>query len=162
MWRFHSPLKNTFYKSNFPTHWHLSRLKIFASHRSCLINILANSHHCRNTRRRLVFLFLNCTESYFIFVFRRHSKSRSHGKGETGSMKKVTKSDIGGETVTRKVMSFTHSIYFCVQFSCNSMCPVPVFDGVLFVYFIEPLIYSRYEYTSIYKFIILINKQLKL
>ena len=50
-----------------------------------------------------MFLFLNGTKSYFIFMFKGHLNSTSHGKEETGSMKKVTKSDIGGETVIKKV-----------------------------------------------------------
>ena len=54
--------------------------------------------------------------------------------------------------------SVTHSIFFFVYFSCNSMCPVPVYDGVLFIFFFQLFIYSMYEHTSMYKFIILINK----
>ena len=57
-----------------------------------------------------MFLFLNGTKSYFVFMFRGHSKSTSHGKGETGSMKKVTKNDIGGETVIKKVMPLTRFV----------------------------------------------------
>ena len=56
---------------------------------------------------RVVFLFLNGTKIYFIFMFGGHSKSTSDGKRETGLMKKVTKSDNGGETVVKKVMSLT-------------------------------------------------------
>ena len=110
MWRFHSTLGDTFRKSNFPTHLHLSRFTIFASHRSSLVSILANSLHCWNTRSWVVFLFLNGTKSYFVIMLRGHSKRTSHGKGWTGSMKKVTKSVIGGETIIKKVVSLTRFI----------------------------------------------------
>ena len=40
------------------------------------------------------------------------------------------------------------------------MCLVPVSDGVAFIYFIQPFIYSRYEYTSVYKFMILLTNSL--
>ena len=71
-------------------------------------------------------------------------------------MKKVTKNNVGGDTVVKKMISPIR--FFSAFISPAIQCPVPVSDGFVFIYLIQPCIYFRYEYTSMYKFIIIISK----
>ena len=73
------------------------------------------------------------------------------------SMKKVTKGDIGGETEIKKVMSLTRFISAFISLAIQCVLFPCLMGFFLFILF-KPFIYSRYEYTSMYKFIILINK----